>query len=46
MAKPNITKKDIVDRLTVIKNSCIVVGESGIANDIDDLINGIKKDLA
>ena len=45
MVKPNMTKIKIVEKLDEIANSLTVVGEQGIATDIKDLIEQIKKDL-
>ncbi len=45
MVKPNLTKAKIVEKLTAMKNSSLVVGEQGLAVALDDLINEIKKDL-
>ena len=45
MAKPNLTKEKIIERLEVIKNSSKVIGADGIANDIEELVKEITKDL-
>jgi len=45
MAKPNMTKMKIVEKLEEIKNSLTIVGEHGISTDINNLIEQIKKDL-
>ena len=45
MAKPNLTKEKIVKRLEVMRASSKVIGAEGIAVDLEDLINEIKKDL-
>ena len=45
MAKPNLTKEKIVKRLEAMRASSNVLGAEGLAVDLDELINEIKKDL-
>lgn len=46
MAKPNLTKEKIIERLETITRSSRVIGAEGLVVDLEDLVNEIKKDLA
>jgi len=45
MAKPNLTKEKIVERLKAMRASSHIIGAEGLAVDLEDLINEIKKDI-
>ncbi len=40
-----ITKKEIADKLETILSSARVLGNEGLASDLTDLLERIKKDL-
>ncbi len=45
MAKPNLTKEKIVKRLEAMMASSHIIGAEGLAGDLEELVNEIKKDL-
>ena len=45
MVKPNLTKEKIVIRLEAMMASSHIIGAEGIADDLQTLVNEIKKDL-
>ena len=45
MAKENISKKEIYDKLIDISKSSRILGAEGLVVDIDEIITAIEKDL-
>lgn len=45
MAKENISKKEIYDKLIDISKSSRILGAEGLVVDIDEIVAAIEKDL-